>query len=474
MDPHPVEPNFFAVTCSVRVQIYNAVTRLVVKNLSKFQQQAFGGSFRKDGRLLVAGDEEHCVRLFDVSSKNILRLFKGHTAPVHRTFFTCDTGIVSFSDDRTVKVWDIPSEKAVCTFEDHTDYIRAGCVSPISPDLVLSAGYDNIVRMYDSRAGKCVLQVDHESPVESIVMLPSGGIFITAGGTDIKVWDALAGGASVATMVQHHKTVTCLRLASNAKRLISGSLDKHCKVFDVATYQPVHNIDCSSPILSLGISEGDKVLTVGMVDGTVAVYRRDMDAEADAETKVRRKTFAMIEGADQVVTQEKKEHEARYDKYFRKYEYTRALDDALRPINTQKRPENTVAVIRELIHRQGLQRALAGRPHVSLIRLIRFIRLNIGDYRFTSVLIDAGNILLDVYEDEFGTFGYEMSQAFSQLAKRLETEKKVSRKFLELRGAVELLLSASNVERPQETFKVAESLPDASEDAIKKSVISVE
>lgn len=473
-----MEPNNFAVSCSVRVQIYNAVTRLVVKNLSKFQKEAYGGSFRKDGRLLVAGDEEHCVRLFDISSKNILRLFKGHTAPVHRTFFTSDTGIVSFADDRTVKIWDIPSEKAVVTFSDHNDYIRAGCVSPISSDLILSGGYDNIVRMYDTRAGKCVLQVDHESPVESMLMLPSGGIFITAGGTEIKVWDALAGGTVMANIQQHHKTVTCLRLASNGKRLISGSLDKHVKIYDVASYQPVHNIDLQSSILSLSISEGDKVFAAGTVDGTITVFRRDEDGEPDPATaKVRRKRFAIIEEADEVIMQEKKEKQSRYDTYFRKYEYAKALDHVLRPYIVQKTPEVTVAVIRELIHRKGLERALAARPPTSLLRFIRFLKLNIGDYRFTPVLIDAANILLDVYEDEFGSFGHEMTQAFTQLADRLEREKKVSRQFMELKGVIELLLSASDIalatqQEPQEI--VIEDLPEASQDAIKRSVISVE
>jgi U3 small nucleolar RNA-associated protein 15 len=98
IDFSPVEPHNFAVTCSLRVQVYNPITKLVVKNLSRFQKLAYGGTFRKDGTLLVAGDEECCVRLFNVSSKNILRLFKGHRAPVHRTFFTSDMiHIASFS-----------------------------------------------------------------------------------------------------------------------------------------------------------------------------------------------------------------------------------------------------------------------------------------------------------------------------------------------------------------------------------------
>lgn len=63
-------------------QIYDPITKVVAKNISKFVEAAYGGSFRADGRLLVAGSEESAVKLFDVQSKSILRVFTGHSGPV--------------------------------------------------------------------------------------------------------------------------------------------------------------------------------------------------------------------------------------------------------------------------------------------------------------------------------------------------------------------------------------------------------
>lgn len=182
IDFSPIEPHHFAVTCSVRVQVYNPITKLVTTNLSRFREHAYGGSFRNDGKLLCAGGEESDVRLFDINTKSLLRLFKGHKAAVHRTFFTSDSKkITSFSDDKTVAIWDIPSEKQIISFNEHEDYIRAGAVSPVSPDIFLSGGYDKIVQMYDSRTNKTVFTVNHEAPVESLLFLPAGGIFVSAG-----------------------------------------------------------------------------------------------------------------------------------------------------------------------------------------------------------------------------------------------------------------------------------------------------
>lgn len=242
IDFSPVEPYYYAVTCSVRVQIYNPITRLVAKNLARFQEAAYGGVFRDDGRLLLAGDQENLVKLFDVSSKNILRLFKGHTGPVHRTAFFSNKQqhVASFGDDKVVKVWDISTEKAVNDFTGHTDYIRAGCTSPVSPNIVVSGSYDQTVKMYDTRSNAgATIEMNHESPIESLLMLPTGGIIISCGGTEMRVWDAVAGGKLLAKVSQHHKTITCLRLASNGKRILSGGLDHHVKVYDVGSYETV-------------------------------------------------------------------------------------------------------------------------------------------------------------------------------------------------------------------------------------------
>ena len=60
------------------MQIYNPATNQVDKALSRFKDTAYCGSFRSDGRLLVAGGGEGVVRLFDMGGRSVLRMFKGH------------------------------------------------------------------------------------------------------------------------------------------------------------------------------------------------------------------------------------------------------------------------------------------------------------------------------------------------------------------------------------------------------------
>ncbi|CAG0907826.1 unnamed protein product, partial [Cyprideis torosa] len=289
----PVEPHYFAATSSAKVQIFHSQRTQIFKTLSRFTSGAFGGRFRSDGKLICCGSEENQVKLFNLSTKTILRILKGHTAPVRRVDFSCDgLKVVSFSDDQTVvRVWDLADEKEQGTYESHSDFIRAGVCHLSSPDLFLSGGYDGTVKLWDSRCSDAaVCSFSHGSPVECLSLVPSGGgtLLASAGGTEIHIWDLLqsrsgtllasAGGTEIhiwdllqsrsnsgsgkplMTLCHHHKTNTCLSVVGGVRpscdtRLLSGSLDPHVKIYDITDYSVVHSLTYPSPVLSLGVAE---------------------------------------------------------------------------------------------------------------------------------------------------------------------------------------------------------------------------
>ena len=121
---------------------------------------------------------------------------------MHRCKFTADNvHVVSFSDDKSVALWDIPSETEIIKFSEHSvillenssynqnitlfffkDYIRAGCVSNISSDLFLSGSFDHTVKLYDARTPSgSTISVDHGAPVTSVLMYPGNSIFVSVG-----------------------------------------------------------------------------------------------------------------------------------------------------------------------------------------------------------------------------------------------------------------------------------------------------
>ncbi|XP_016948554.1 U3 small nucleolar RNA-associated protein 15 homolog [Drosophila biarmipes] len=457
VDFSPSDPDNFVLTCSVRVQIYNLVTKLVVKNLSRFQKTAYGATFRQDGRLLAAGDEEGHVKLFDTTSRNILRLFKGHTAPVHRTFFTADKlQLASFGDDKAVRMWDVANEKVVQTYGDaHTDYIRAGAMHPQATHMFVSGGYDGKIHLYDTRAETAVQRtLDHGAPVESMLFLPNGSIFVSAGGSQVRVWDLISGCRLLTMMSQHHKTVTCLRLGSDGRRLFSGGLDRHVKIYDVSTYKTVHTLTYPNAVVSMAVASRDQAVVAGMVDGLVSIRRMIVDSKPSHLGKIRtsrsRKLYKNpvppnnTQDVDHVIKERVKGPGLQvYDVHLRQFNHKKALDEVMLPIKVKKHPEIMVAVITDLLHRRSLDKALIDRPDNILVTFINFLCTHMGEARFMRPLLMAASTVLDVFERQLVTYSRKLMAALERLSAVMEAEVKITTDLMRLKGAMDMLIGVS-------------------------------
>jgi U3 small nucleolar RNA-associated protein 15 len=154
----------------------------------------------------------------------------------------------------------MPSQTALNTFVDHTDYVRTGLVSPANPSLILTGSYDSTVRLFDTREGSCVMTMKGGGggsaplPVEQVLMFPSGSAAISSSGPILRVWDLVSGGKCIRALSNHQKTITALTFDGQASRLLSGGLDQMVKVYDITNYKVVHTMRYPAPLLSLAIS----------------------------------------------------------------------------------------------------------------------------------------------------------------------------------------------------------------------------
>lgn len=180
---------------------------------------------------------------------------------MHVTKFSSltQTQVLSCSDDTTVKLWDVPSQSAITTFTSHTDYVRSGQVSTSNPHLILSGSYDATMRLFDSRSGQCEMVMggatsSGTTPIEQVLMFPSGTVALSAAGPILRAWDLVAGGRCTRALSNHQKTITSLAFDADAGRLLTGGLDHMVKVYDVSSYKVVHTMRYPAAILCLGVS----------------------------------------------------------------------------------------------------------------------------------------------------------------------------------------------------------------------------
>ncbi|KAI0268268.1 WD40-repeat-containing domain protein [Gloeopeniophorella convolvens] len=473
------KPHRYAVTAATRVHIYAPRTQKIAKTVARFKDVARSGHIRADGKLLVAGDDSGLIQIFDVNSRAILRTLDAHKQPVHVTKFSAldHTQVLSCSDDTTVRLWDVPSQASITTFTAHTDYVRAGQVSPADPHLVLTGSYDGTVRLFDARTGACELRMGVPgstpagagagTPVEQVLMFPSGTAALSAAGSILRVWDLVAGGRCLRALSNHQKTVTALAFNTGASRLLTGGLDHMVKVYDAATYSVVHTMRYSAPVMCLALSPDETHLAVGMSDGTLSVRRRTPKASEGApssdpfsaaalragtfesflggtlpaigQPRVKDRTRAKPRGdADEFKVESKRKRRLReYDRLLKGFKYSAALDSALRK---QVPPATAFALIRELVYRDGLRTALAGRDDVLLEPILRLLLKYVADPRFGELVCEVSTLVLDMYTPVLGQ-SPTIDALVLRLRRKVDAELQVQKDLAKVKGALDMLFA---------------------------------
>lgn len=479
----PVAPHDFAVASSLQVDVFSTRTTAIYRSLTRFKDVVHCASYRSDGKMLAAGDDQGTVQLFDLGSRSVMRTFRGHQRAVHVAKFSPDgANVFTASDDQRAVCWDVAAESQVRRFEGHSDFVRCGALNPNSPQMLVTGSYDHTVRLWDVNAPRPIMELQHAAPVEDLVML-GGGMIATASGNTMTVWDILSGGRVLQTVCAHSKTITSLCADGTGEHLLSASLDHMVKVYELRRYKVVGSLKYAAPLLTVALSPAGSHLVVGMSDNSLCVRRkaeatpREPSAGA-ADGATRREVFRggvssdlqnvglpgqvgtdgsaprpedgsnyryFLRGRNHapqlgelVVQQGKATKLSNFDKALKGFKYHDALDAALR----NGSPDNVVAVIEELVQRNGLRIALQGRDQHTLEPVVAFLVRRITSPPYAGVLIGVANLLLDMYAPVLGKSA-AIDELFVKLRRTLEMEMRLQTELAQLMGAMDVLLAGA-------------------------------
>jgi WD40 repeat protein len=198
----------------------------------------------------------HPLRCMELSKQScLLQTLNGHSDSV---WSVCTSGdkIISGSDEKTLRVWDMNPGKCLCTLNGHTEIISSVC---ISGDKIISGSWDKTLRIWDINTGQCLnILTGHTDRVRSVCTLieAKGENKMISCGDDktIRVWDL--------------NTLECLRIltghtssvCSSGTRIISGSMDKTLRVWDIKTAQCISIIaGHSASVWSVNVSGDQRI-----------------------------------------------------------------------------------------------------------------------------------------------------------------------------------------------------------------------
>ncbi|KAB5554388.1 WD40-repeat-containing domain protein [Coniochaeta sp. 2T2.1] len=482
--------DLFAVTSGPRVDIYSIRKRELLKSIGRFESVARSGEIRADSRVLVAGDDSGKMQVFDVANGTravILKTWHVHKQPVWVTKWSPRelTTLMSASDDKTVRLWDLASNTSTRTFNGHQDYVRCGTFMS-GPgghtNTLVTGSYDSTVRLWDPRSpGGSVLTFKHAAPVETVLPLPSGTTLLAASGNTISVLDLVAA-KPLHLITNHQKTVTSLSLACHGTRVVSGGLDGHVKVFETSGWNVVSGSKFPSPILSLsvitaGSNADDRHLAVGMQSGVLSIRTRLTGAVAEraarraAEQAARDAGPAALDRLDDTIAKRKRQaltsramellgesvdfvipanpdgtskRKRRvklhpWQKDLQAGRFAQALDYVIDTTQPDCSPLTALTVLVALRHRSALREALQGRDEVSVQPVLRWVSRHVVDPRYAAVCVDVALHLLDLY-GEFVGASAELADAFRVLRVRVAKEVEKAQMACQTSGMLESLI----------------------------------
>jgi RNA polymerase sigma factor (sigma-70 family) len=152
-------------------------------------------AFSPDGKLIATGGFGTVARLFDAATGRVLRPLRGHSSGINAVVFSPDgKTLATGSWDKTVKLWDVATGEARATLTGHTAQVFGVAYSP-DGKAVASCGCDGTARVWDASSGaETAVLTGHQGVVETLAYSPDGKTLATAGwdGT-LRLWDAATG-----------------------------------------------------------------------------------------------------------------------------------------------------------------------------------------------------------------------------------------------------------------------------------------
>ena len=153
---------------------------------------------------------------------------------------------------------------------------------------------------------------------------------------------------------------------------------------------------------------------------------------------------------DALITANRRPRLAPYDNYLRKFRASAALDAAFTSAVKRRQPDIVLALLKELLRRQMLKQALAGRDDLSLLKILRYLHKHIAHTTYMPVLIEVAHLISHLY-DFSSSLSDKNNKAMDKLKRTIHDELQFQLELMKTKGAIEIILAAASASTLLET-----------------------
>jgi len=203
--------------------------------LTGHEAEIYTVKFDPSGKSLASGSFDKRIFLWDVFGEcTNYAVLEGHKNAVLEVQWSPDSShVYSASADNTAAMWDTYAFTRVRRFTEHSAVVNSCCQNT---DLLVTGSDDKTAKVWDVRSKKSSQTLQLKFQVSAVALSQNAEILFT-GGIDnkIRAWD-LRKNNVIFKLMEHKDTITGLELSPDGFFLLSNSMDNSLQIADVRPY----------------------------------------------------------------------------------------------------------------------------------------------------------------------------------------------------------------------------------------------
>ena len=211
---------------------------------------------------LVSGSEDKTIKIWDIQKRLCISTITGNYERIESLLKIKDN-IIAAGSQNTIRFFNTDNKKELFSLLGHEKSVCT--IIKMNENIIISGGYDNIIKIWDINKKSCEYSLyGHDTTVFVVLLLQDGRLASGSGSWNraLKIWD-LENKRCDCTLVGHKREIKCMQQMSNGW-LLTGSVDKTIKVWNVKKKCCIQTlISHFEAIYSLCIIEKDKFVSGG-------------------------------------------------------------------------------------------------------------------------------------------------------------------------------------------------------------------
>lgn len=213
---------------------------------------------------IISGSQDKTIKIWDLNTAKLLHTLSGHNSGIY-SLAVSNNRLVSSSADRTIKIWDLNSNELMVTLLGHNSHVYS---LSASNDKFASASLDKTIKIWDFETKKIykIIQTGESSALSICIYNDKliGGL----GDGTIKIWE-INSGRLLTSYQENNESITSVCVSNGV--IISGSKDKTIRIWDLETLELINTLyGHKAPVWTVTVDTG--IIISGSDDKTVKLW----------------------------------------------------------------------------------------------------------------------------------------------------------------------------------------------------------